>query len=234
MKSSSVSSRAGATILLLTVTSLTVFIVSTRSRKWAVPGHGGIPEETTATPVLADPIYTEATAIARSLNHFPADHTHTAVVARRLSRLSAMQWLNGPYAASWSTELSEGRAVATSDPPEDLTVPCWLVGIQGSGLVVNDVIDIPGGVQDSSPVEGKFFLWNANSGEMLVAGALDPSTWTTFAAISEITNAPIPISPMTPVIIYVDATPFPTNTFTAIQWATMDTLETIAASTPIP
>ena len=52
--------------------------------------------------------------------------------------------------------------------------PIWVVGILGEGLTLGDTLAFPGemAVDDPEPVDGAFFLWDANSGAMVSSGAL--------------------------------------------------------------
>lgn len=137
-----------------------------------------------------DPIYTEADAIALTLERFPQGHNPHGEVARLISYNTLEQvWYQG------RTE---------SDFAFGATTPVWLVGILGDGMTRSDTVDLPaigtGVISDTTPVLGMWYVWYANNGLPGGSGGLleDPGrSHTTLAALP---TEDLPISQPTQVV----------------------------------
>lgn len=147
------------------------------------------PEETSAVIQDLEPIETEAEAIARSMNLFPTGHyPHDAVA--RLNTYSVID--------AWRH---------TTSPDTEQTSPAWLVGILGDTLTIRDLLSdgsLNGGtpVWPADPVDGAFYVWDANGGWLAGQGIL--SSTLTYASLVAVPSLSLTITKAT------DLAPYPT------------------------
>jgi hypothetical protein len=221
-------------VVVMCIVVVSGYVINQTSWQTLITAQGMATATPTVFPGPAQPIYSAPTALARSMSMFPAGFDVDESVVRSLTSIHASAWLQGPMVGVLATERAALIAEGTQESSFGNDRPNWLVGLKGEGLTVDDVIPMPGGVGDSSPVEGAFYLWDANSGSIISVGALDQMTWTNFDTLYSMSSDEFVITPMTPVITYIDATPNPSETLTANQQATNDALETTTAGTPTP
>ena len=131
-----------------------------------------------------DPIYTEADAIARTLERFPQRFNPRGEVARLISYDTLEQvWYQGH---------------TDSDFEYGATTPVWLVGILGDGMTRSDAVALPaigtGVISDTTPVLGMWYSWYANDGWPAGSGGLLEDTGTSYATLAALPTEQIPIS----------------------------------------
>jgi hypothetical protein len=158
-----------------------------------------------------DPIEHEEEAITLSEQRFPAHSNPRSPIARLVSRETLERWL-------FYTALSASEATAAEMTPEwgdvDPDSPVWLVAILGTGLTVKDVIAPPEGldVSDSRAVDGAFYTWDANSGELMDEGGLVTGELHNYASIAALPTENISISEATQRPTWPPSTMGPTDT----------------------
>jgi hypothetical protein len=129
----------------------------------------------------ADPIYTSADALARSLRRFPPGVAPYSETVRALS---------------WSSYTEWGGTVG--DPALAPATPVWLVGIRGLDLAVGQVMEGGLGLEptDTTPALAAFYVWDATSGMLVEWGAMTEID--AFDRLVALSNQAISVSPATP------------------------------------
>lgn len=224
-------SRGERVLVLLVVLALTLIGQTWLRHEYSKPLTSQPVTPTDPAHPPADPIYSESQAIARAMDLLPPGVVVSASVAKLTSKLNASLWLEGPMASEWGTERAETWLESTpiADPGDG--IPYWVVGLRCESLTMEEALDNIG-IEDSSVVEGMFFFFDARSGAQPVTGALDTQTWTTFDSLLGLPGDTIPITPMTPVILFADSPAQPTETLSPADYAMISALETATASTP--
>lgn len=154
--------------------------------------------EPTVEPTGA--IFSAQDAIERSLAHLPDGAAPTDVTARLTAFAEVDQWRQ------------------TSSPGIEGHAPAWLVGIRAAGMLKYDVLgpfislDAQAGDEQptdlnlglsalNTPVDGAFYVWDANGGYVVGAGVLVDGTALTFDSLSAVPDSPLPIVQATPFVL---------------------------------
>lgn len=151
----------------------------------------------TATPfpsLLIRPIFTESEAIDRALELFPNNHSPNGMTAR-LVTLDTVNHLTNTDGSDFQPH-----------------VPVWLVAVLGVNLTMSDAIDIPGvePANQTSPI-GIYYVFDANSGEVIIVGAITNQTG--YNTIANLQMQPLPIASATAwnfIVPTIDPTILPT------------------------
>ncbi len=162
-------------LALVIVTVAVAYFVGGRTgpQRVAESGQAATATHTPSYPSLVSPIYYNYDAMDRSLSLFPTEaFSPTNGAARLLTYAALDQWRGG------------------SSPGTESHSPAWLVGIVADGLTVGDVMawytqQLPGGHPNpGQPVEGAFYVWDANSGDNMGQGVLNAASPRSFASLS--------------------------------------------------
>jgi len=172
----------------------------------------------TPTQESPDPIYDAQDAINRSLARFPSGHSPHAEEARLISLYDMEVWLAGVEPPQATPAMGDFEWDGTD--PDD---PVWLVGILGDGLTDGDIVRPPLGleVEGARPAPGGFYVWDANSGSLLVEGAFLEAGMQTYDTFVALASQPLQIVPATPVPTLPYGTPLPTFTWAPRRLATV-------------
>ncbi len=153
---------------------------------------------------FSEPIYNEDSALTTALSEFTYfDAEPTGSVVRLI---------NYEVLRSWSEAQLAGAA------PD---APVWLVGISADGMTGSDFdslvaaelghesldgspVDGNGSSIASGPIEGVYFVYDANSGQSMGGGVLDMASSRSFASIVALTSVIATIVPAT------EPPPYPT------------------------
>lgn len=188
-----------------------------------------------------NPILSESVAVELAKEQFPRTSSPDSAVARRISRRSFEHWVT--YTALPAAQQTEVAA----DTPEEWgrtnpDAPVWLVALLGTGLTVGDVLSASFPLfssDDSTPADGGYYAWDANSGDMIEAGVLVTGAPHNYASILAIPTENIPIRRATRATHPPPVTPLPTDTLAPEKRATVAALYTEQAirfltATPTP
>lgn len=138
----------------------------------------------TPTPGIyyGEPLLTTQEAISQTLLRFPEGHQPHSEIARLISKPTLYSvWFEGDSLPSDSEEMSW---------------PVWLVGVLGNDLTLGDTLDFPSGtgvVTDTTPVDGMYYVWEANTGYPVAAGGLISTTYRSYDTLVSILDEPVPI-----------------------------------------
>lgn len=173
----------GAIIALLAIVVFaTSFLIGSSRRQQNDPENRGVQSGSFQDPSLT-PVYTQAEAISRTIEFVPVGHNYSAVATRLIERDDLL--------TGWFQE---------TDPwlVSDVTSgPLWLVGMLGQNLVMSDTLRVPGVpsiADDTTPVDGLFAIWDANAGQMIMAGPLDDGQPYTYNMLLAMPNKNLTIS----------------------------------------
>lgn len=126
------------------------------------------------------PLYDETQAISESLRIFPVDRNPHDEVARLLMY----------------SEIDEWRGISSVGMSPNS--PAWLVGIRGDNLTVGDVMAGHSPGLDTIPnadvaVDGAFYVWDANSGELAGVGVLHNQSDRNYASLASLQHQSLPV-----------------------------------------
>jgi hypothetical protein len=148
----------------------------------------------TSNAEFPNALYTEQDALDIAIARLPPGAQVVNSQAKLLTYSQVAQWTN------------------MEDPNSD--TPAWLVGIEASGVTVNDSIGFIAGLiaddplpNGSDPVPGIFTVWDANSGIFLGMGALEQTGNQSLTGIAGIVEPGLAVSEATII-------PFPMETAT--------------------
>lgn len=139
--------------------------------------------------LYSSPIYTATEALSRTLALLSPAVTVTQEEVRLISYDTLQQQFHG---------LSSVEEYISSTP----TGPVWLVGILGDGMdrtmLIDSMPDDPLPTPPPQPVDGLYFAWDANLGQKMEQGVLQPGGYKSMAVLIGISNESLTISPATP------------------------------------